>query len=67
MTYAGKVIDGNVVQAIVGTAEWAVVNLGGEWHDSETKIWVPGLWDEVNGFQPMPQPEPTDEELEPNP
>lgn len=53
MSYAGKVNNGVVVEAIVGTAEWAIANLGGEWYDSETKICVPGLWDEVNGFQPM--------------
>jgi hypothetical protein len=64
MSYAGKVIDGGVVQAIVGTAEWAISNLGGEWHDSDDKIPVPGLWDEEHGFQPMPEPEP-DEDLEP--
>ena len=61
MSYAGKVNNGVVVEAIVGTAEWAIANLGGEWHDNETKIWVPGLWDETNGFQPMPTPEQADE------
>ena len=65
-TYAGKVEDGIVVDAIVGTAEWAVKNLGGEWHDSPDKIWVPGIWDEVNGFQPMPEPDP-EEEVSPDP
>jgi hypothetical protein len=64
MSYAGKVEDGIVVEAIVGAAEWAESNLGGVWHDSDDKISVPGLWDETNGFQPMPAP---DEELEPNP
>lgn len=60
--YAGEVIDGQTVRAIVGTAEWAIANLGGEWHDSELKIQVPGTWDELNGFQaislPPPEPEP---------
>jgi hypothetical protein len=61
MSYAGRVNNGVVVEAIVGTAEWAIQNLGGEWHDSETKIRVPGLWDDANGFQPMPAPEQADE------
>ena len=58
MMYAGKVENGVVVQAIVGDAQWAITNLGGEWHDSEDKICVPGLWDEINGFQPMPSEPP---------
>lgn len=57
MTYAGEVVDGQTVQAIVGTAEWAVENLGGEWHDSENKIPVPGIWDAEHGFRPL-QPSP---------
>jgi hypothetical protein len=52
--YAGEVVDGQTVRAIVGTAEWAEQNLGGKWHDSESKIPVPGTWDETNGFQPLP-------------
>lgn len=55
-TYAGKVEEGVVVQTIVGTAEWAKTNLGGEWHDSPTKIWLGGTWDETNGFQPPAPP-----------
>ena len=56
-TYAGKVVDGIVVDAIVGTAQWAIENLGGEWYDSPMKIWVPGIWDEMKGFQPILGPE----------
>lgn len=60
--YAGEVVDGQTIRAIVGTAEWAICNLGGEWHESESKIPVPGIWDELNGFQaislPSPEPEP---------
>lgn len=52
-TYAGKVEDGLVVQAIVGTADWAIEYLGGEWHDSLNKIPVPGTWDEAYGFRPL--------------
>jgi hypothetical protein len=70
MSYAGRVNNGVVVEAIVGTAKWAIQNLGGEWHDSDDKIPVPGLWDEVNGFQPIPAPiddEPNMGMSEPNP
>jgi hypothetical protein len=52
MTYAGEVVDGQTIRAIVGTAEWAEQNLGGEWHNSESKIPVPGTWDEIYGFRP---------------
>lgn len=35
MTYAAKLDDENVVlEVIVGTAEWAIANLGGRWVDS---------------------------------
>ena len=57
LTYAGKVENGIVVDFIVGTAQWAIENLGGEWHDSSTNIRLPGIWDETNGFQPMPEEE----------
>lgn len=63
LTYAGKVVDGVVVEAIVGTAAWAEENLGGEWHDSPTNIWIPGTWDEINGFQPMPEEELEEEQI----
>ena len=56
-TYAAKVVDGVVVQAIVGTAAWAVEHLGGEWRDSPTKVGIGWLWDETHGFRP-PQPSP---------
>lgn len=57
MEYAGKVEDGVVVDAIVGTAAWAMENLGGVWYNSDKKVPVPGLWDEQHGFRPM-QPSP---------
>ena len=35
MTHAAKLDDDNVVlEVIVGTAEWAIANLGGRWVDS---------------------------------
>lgn len=52
MTYAGEIIDGKTVRSIVGTSEWAIENLGGEWHDSESKIPMPGTWDADYGFRP---------------
>jgi hypothetical protein len=51
-TYAGKIEDGYVTQAIVGTAEWAIDNLGGEWVDSLDKIGIGWTWDADNGFRP---------------
>lgn len=57
MKYAGEVVDGFVVRAVVGTAEWAIQNLGGEWHESENKISVPGTWNEQDGFRSL-QPSP---------
>jgi hypothetical protein len=59
-TYAGKVEDGIVTQAIVGTAQWAETNLGGEWHDSSSKIGIGWLWDGTS-FTPPPAPEPEGE------
>jgi len=57
MNYAGQVVDGQTIRAIVATAEWAEENLGGEWHDSLSKIAVPGTWDVEYGFRPE-QPAP---------
>ena len=51
-TYAGKITDGYVTQVIVGTAKWAIDNLGGEWHDSTEKIGIGSTWDADNGFRP---------------
>lgn len=53
-TFTGKVENGIVVDAIVGTAEWAREHLGGEWYDSNELIYLPGVWTPENGFQPMP-------------
>lgn len=53
-TYAGKVENGVVVDAIVGTSEWAITNLGGEWYDSAERIYLPGIWDIEYGFRPTP-------------
>jgi hypothetical protein len=58
MSYAGKIEDGLVVEFIVGTAEWATNNLGGEWHDSQTKVGAGWTWDDDHGFRPA-QPYPS--------
>jgi hypothetical protein len=58
ITYAVRIENGVVLEAIVGTAEWANTHLGGEWRDSPTKVWIGGTWDETNGFQPPAPPEP---------
>jgi hypothetical protein len=56
-TYAGKIVDGIVVDAIVADPGWASANLDGEWHDSTTTIWIGGSWDANHGFRPE-QPSP---------
>jgi hypothetical protein len=56
-TYAGKIENGYVTQAIVGTAQWATDNLGGEWADSLDKIGIGWTWDADHGFRPE-QPSP---------
>lgn len=53
--YAVEIVDGRVERIIVGTAEWAVENLGGQWVDSDVLVDCPGLWDNTNGFQPLLQ------------
>jgi hypothetical protein len=58
MSYAAKIEDGVVVEFIVGTAEWATNNFGGQWHDSETKVGAGWTWDEDYGFRPE-QPYPS--------
>lgn len=50
--YAALIVGGTVQQVIVGTAEWAIENLGGQWIDSQTLVGIGWSWDEVNGFQP---------------
>jgi hypothetical protein len=39
-TYAAHIINGEVTEVIVGTAEWATDNLGGEWVDSPVKVGI---------------------------
>lgn len=57
MTYAGEVVNGECVRCIVGTAAWAIENLGGEWYDSPDKIGIGWLWDGQQ-FNPPPTPDP---------
>lgn len=52
MTYAYKVIEGVVVDGIVGDADWAIQNLGGFWVPSDELQHIGGLWNDINGFQP---------------
>jgi len=57
-TYAGELdADGVCLRCIVGTAEWAEANLGGDWQDSPTKVGVGWTWSEADGWRP-PQPSP---------
>lgn len=55
-TYAARIENGIVAQVIVGTAEWAIENLGGFWVDTPDKVWLGGTWNETDGFLP-PEPE----------
>lgn len=59
-TYAAKIVDGLVVQVIVGTAEWAVDHLGGEWVQPPELVGIG--WELVDGqiVPPEPQPESDD-------
>jgi hypothetical protein len=39
-TYAAHIVNGEVTEVIVGTAEWATTNLGGQWVDSPVKVGI---------------------------
>jgi hypothetical protein len=58
--YAAKVVDGTVVQVIVGTPEWAVTRLGGVWLPSDVKVGVG--WQVVDGTITPPEPDPEPED-----
>jgi hypothetical protein len=53
-TYAAHIINGEVTEVIVGTAEWATTNLGGEWVDSPTKVGIG--WQLIDGVITPPEP-----------
>jgi len=62
--YAVELSGTLVVQVIVGTAEWAVTNLGGEWVDVYGDDHLPGIgwsWSDETGWTP-PYVEPVVEE-----
>lgn len=50
--YAAQVEGGVVVQVIVGTADWANVNLSGVWVDVVMPVGVGWLWDGVQAVPP---------------
>lgn len=51
--YTARVVNGVVKQVIVGDAQWASENLGGEWVDSEIKVGAG--WIIIEGvLQPIP-------------
>jgi hypothetical protein len=64
MTYTAQIVDGIVTQVIVGDAEWATSNLGGDWVTVGDVYPGPGWTYKGTTFEP-PYIEPTDEELEP--
>jgi len=51
-TFTAQIVDGIVVQVIVGTAEWAISRLGGTWVDCQTLVGIGWTYDQTNGFQP---------------
>jgi hypothetical protein len=56
-TYAAHIVDNQVTEVIVGTAEWATDNLGGQWVDSPVKVGI-GWTFHGDHFRP-PQPYPS--------
>jgi hypothetical protein len=57
-TYAAELDDNDVVvRVIVGTAQWAVKHLSGEWVDSPVKVGAGWTYDGTN-IVPPPAPEP---------
>ena len=54
MKYTGRIVDGFVVEATVGTAELATVLFGGEWRESDEKIPIGWMWDDDQGFVSPP-------------
>jgi hypothetical protein len=54
MTYAAELNDNVVIRVIVGTAEWATENLGGQWVDSPTKVGIG--WQLIDGVITAPEP-----------
>jgi hypothetical protein len=53
-TYAAHIINGQVTEVIVGTAEWATENLGGQWVDSPVKVGIG--WTLIDGVITPPEP-----------
>jgi len=56
--YAAEVVDGTVVQVIVGDAGWANARLPGVWVGSEVLVGIGWLF--VDGVFVAPEPEPSD-------
>ena len=56
-TYAAHLDGGTVTRCIVGTSDWAQVNLGGTWVDSPHK--VGNGWTLTDGGLRPPQPYPS--------
>ena len=54
MKYAAKIVENEVVQVVVGDAEWAAANLGGFWVGSDTKVGVGWLWNGETLTAPPP-------------
>jgi hypothetical protein len=58
MNYAAELDENDqVVRVIVGTAEWAVEHLGGEWVDPPELVGIG--WELVDGVMRPPAPDPS--------
>lgn len=55
-TYAAELQDNEVVRVIVGHAEWATENLGGQWVESATKVGIGWTWHGDHFRTPQPYP-----------
>lgn len=55
MMYAVEVQGDTAIRCIVGDADWAAANLGGDWLASEYKVGSGWIWD-GNQFSPPYEP-----------
>lgn len=62
LTYAAEIVDGHVARVIVGTAQWAVEHLGGQWVDPPELVGIG--WELVDGHIVPPEPEPQGDDVD---
>ena len=54
--YAARIVDGTVVEVIVGDSQWANQRLGGQWVPSGDLVGIGWLWDGETLSAPTEQP-----------